>query len=320
MSVDGTLQLHCEADSNLTVAYGWKKDGNILPEFTASRLELSNITRMDAGNYSQFARYPVGSTASISTSVLVYELPTFYLQPQSVITYYGSDSGVRFQCNATSWPSPGWNWYYRASADDSWIIIKGEETNELFIKNPQKEHEGWYTCEAFNYHGWIRAEPVSLLLVPFSVAQQMRPLEFSVFRTEDQKNTCSLDDLHNALYREISTIIKSDMVIITDLTINPTDSENYDISLGLASQNVSAYYLNFYSFDEIANLAIPSINSLQQGITLLTVHFAQESVNFTCVNGTYAVVPDSLIFDTYTYLCPDGQKLSPEYFLCCELQ
>ena len=319
VSVDGTLRLSCEADSNLTVAYGWKKDGNILPEFTASQLELFNVTRMDAGNYSCFARNPVGSTASISTSVLVYELPTFYLQPQSVVTYYGSNDGARFECNATSWPFPGWNWYYRASADDSWTIIEGEETNELFIEKPQKEHKGWYTCEAFNYHGSIRAEPVSLLLVPFSVAQQLRPMEFGVVRTEDEDNTCSLDDIYYALHREISTIIKSDMVVITDLTINQTDSENYAVGLGLASQNVSAYYLNLYSFDEIANLAIPSINSLQQGITLLTEHFAQESVTFPCVNGTYTVVPDSLIFDIYTYLCPDGQKLSPEYFLCCEL-
>ena len=319
VSVDGTLRLSCEADSNLTVAYGWKKDGNILPEFTASQLELFNVTRMDAGNYSCFARNPVGSTASISTSVLVYELPTFYLQPKSVVTYYGSNDGARFECNATSWPFPGWNWYYRASADDSWTIIEEEETNELFIEKPQKEHEGWYTCEAFNYQGSIRAEPVSLLLVPFSVAQQLRPLEFGIVRTEDEDNTCSLDDLYYALHREISAIIKSDLVVITDLTVNEIDFEYYAVNLGLASQNVSAYYLNLYFFDEIANLAIPSINSLQQSITLLTERFAKESVNFPCVNGTYTFVPGSLIFDIYTYLCPDGQKLSPSYFLCCEL-
>ena len=64
-----------------------------------------------------------------------------------------------------------------------WTLIEGEETNELLIPEPQKEHEGWYMCEAYNYHGSIQSEPVSLLLLPFSVSQHQYPLDFSITKT-----------------------------------------------------------------------------------------------------------------------------------------
>ena len=277
VSVDGTLQLSCQADSTLPVVYGWKKDGNVLPEFQTSQLELSYITRMDMGNFSCFAKNPVGTTASISTSVLVYELPMFYLQPESVITYYGNDAGAWFACNATSWPYPGWNWYYRATMDDEWTIIEGEQTNELLIQKPNREHVGWYMCEAFNDYGLIQAEPVSLLLVPFSVSQQLFPFEFTMIHNGSEDNECNISDLNEAIYREISMIVKSD-TIVTEIVTNKTESENFVVGLGVASQNVSAYYLDLYSFDEIANLALPSVNSTFQSVALLTEHLLQKTM------------------------------------------
>ena len=319
VSVDGTLQLSCQAESALPLVYGWKKDGNVLPEFQTNQLELSNMTRMDMGNFSCFAKNPVGITASISTSVFVYELPVFYLQPESVITYYGDDAGARFACNATSWPYPGWNWYHRAAIDDEWTIIEGEQTNELLIQKPNREHVGWYMCEAFNDYGSIQAEPASLLLVPFSVSQQVFPFDFTIVHNGSEDNECNTSDLGETIHTKISTIAKLD-TIVTEVMINKTESQSFVVGLSLASQNVSAYYLDLYSFDEIANLALPSVNSTFQSVALLTEHFEEDNVVIHCVNTTYTVVPDSLAFDTHTYLCPDGQRLSPEYFLCRKLK
>ena len=319
VSLGSTLRLTCEASSELSLTYEWRKDGNILPEFNTSHLVVTNMQHLDSGNYTCVVINPVGSVKSISTNVMVYELPFFYLLPQSVATYFGNDSGAWFACNASAWPYPGWRWYYRASEEMEWTLIEGEETNEIIIPKPQKEQEGWYTCEAYNYHGSIRANPVSLVLLPFSISQQQHPLEFSIFTNDPHDQSCSLEEMYDAVYQKISQTIGSDTTAINGLFITKVDSQNYDISVGLASENVTTYYLHLLSFDEIANLALPTISDLQRSVESLTEQFEQENVSIPCKNATYTIVSDSLIFDIVAYLCPAGQELSPEYLLCSKL-
>ena len=108
ISLGDTLTLLCETESDLAVTYEWKKDGNVMPQFKSSILVIENIQRLDSANYTCFANNPVGSAESVTTSVTVYELPEFYLLPQSVATYYGDGNGAWFACNASAWPFPGW--------------------------------------------------------------------------------------------------------------------------------------------------------------------------------------------------------------------
>ena len=203
VSLGSVLELYCEANSSLPVTYEWKKDGNTLPKYTTKRLFLAILQHLHSGNYTCFAINPVGTAESITASVTVYELPSFYLLPQSVATFFGDENGAWFACNATAFPYPSWRWYYHPSEEVEWKEIEGEQTNELLIPKPQEEQEGLYTCEAFNYHGSIRADPVSLTLLPFSASQQQFPLEFSL--SKDVDNTlCSKYDLLGAVYRRIS--------------------------------------------------------------------------------------------------------------------
>ena len=181
ISLGDTLTLSCEAELELAVTYEWKKDGNVMPQFKSSVLVIENIQRLDSANYTCFANNPVGSAESVTTSVTVYELPEFYLLPQSVSTYYGDDNGAWFACNASAWPFPGWRWFYRTSVDEEWTIIEGEETNELLVSNPQEENMGMYACEAYNYHGSIRSEAVTLTLLHLTVSRHQFVLEFSIF-------------------------------------------------------------------------------------------------------------------------------------------
>ncbi|CAI8024254.1 Hemicentin-2, partial [Geodia barretti] len=197
ISLGATLRLSCEAESNLPLTYYWMRGGNVLPQFTTNELVLAAVQRQDSANYTCVASNPVGTAESIDTSVTVYELPQFYLSPESVVTYFGDGNGAWFACNASAWPYPGWRWYHRSSPESDWTIVEGELTNELLIVDPQVEDEGMYACEAFNYHGSVRSEPVTLTLLPFTVSQHQFPLEFSVFISN---GTCTAEDLYDSLY------------------------------------------------------------------------------------------------------------------------
>ena len=214
VSLGATLQLSCTAESNLPVTYYWMRDGNVLPQFTTNELVIPGVQRQDLANYTCMASNPVGTAVSINTSVTVYELPQFYLLPESVVTYFGDGNGAWFACNASAWPYPGWRWYHRSSPDTDWRLIEGEQTNELLVVDPQEDDEGIYVCEAFNYHGSIRSsDPVTLTLLPFTVSQHQFPLEFSVF---SPNGSCTGEDLYNSLYSLLSDTITGETSTIDD--------------------------------------------------------------------------------------------------------
>lgn len=316
ISRGGTLQLRCDAKSKLAVTYEWERDGNILTQFTANELIVPAIQQFDSANYTCFANNPVGRAESITTSVTVYELPQFYLLPESVVTYFGDGNGAWFACNATAWPYPGWRWFYRSTNDKDWIIIDGEETNELLIMTPQKENEGIYACEAYNYHGSIRSEAVTLTLLPFTVSQQQFPVEFSISLANP---SCSLEELYDSLYSFIFEAIDGESSIIEDFNITEVEMGSYDVSLTLLSANVTTHYLNFMTFAEIANLALPHATSLRNSISFITNVLDGDIGSHICPQSNSSVIENSLIVGRLTYICSPGQRLNSDYLLCCKL-
>ena len=318
VSLGNELELYCEANSSLPVTYEWKKDGNTLPKHSTKNLILVKLQHLDSGNYTCFANNPVGTAESITTSVTVYELPSFYLLPQSVVTFFGDENGAWFACNATAFPYPGWRWYYRLSEEVEWVVIEGEQTNELLIPKPQEQQKGLYMCEAFNYHGSIRSDPVSLTLLPFSVSQQQFPLEFSL--SKDVNNTnCSNDDLLGVVNRSILHEIGKVSTVLRNFSITQIDSDNFDISLNFFSKKATTHYLRFMSISRIVNMALPMIADLWKSVELITEVFSRENTNINCEGTRFTVMPDSLSFDHLTYICSPGQALHSDYLLCCKL-
>ena len=315
VSLGGTLQLSCEAESSLPLTYRWTRDGNVLPQFNTRRLVIAAVQRQDSANYTCFAGNAVGTAQSLDTSVTVYELPEFYLLPQSVATYSGDGNGAWFACNASAWPFPGWRWYHRISPNDDWTIIEGEETNELLVVNPQVEDEGEYVCEAYNYHGSIRSDPVSLTLLPFTVSQRDFPVEFSVFTPN---TSCPLEDLYDTLFSLLSETLRGETTVFQDFNITEVDSENYDISLSLVSENVTTRFLHLSTFAEIANSALPHLRSLRKSLQLITDLLEGGAIDLICPGTNSSVIEDSVVVGKLRYVCPPGQRLNSDFLLCCK--
>ena len=315
ISLGGTLQLLCEAESSLPLTYRWTRDDNVLPQFNASHLTIAAVQRQDSANYTCFAGNAVGTVQSLNTSVTVYELPEFYLLPQSVATYSGNGNRAWFACNASAWPFPGWRWYHRISPNDDWTIIEGEESNELLVVNPQVEDEGEYVCEAYNYHGSIRSDPVSLTLLPFTVSQREFPVEFSVFTPN---TSCPLENLYDTLLSLLSETIRGETAVIKDFSITEADSENYDVSLSLVSENVTTRFLHLSTFAEIGSSALPHIRSLRKSLQLITDVLEGGATDLICP-GTYSsVIEHSVVVRKLRFVCSPGQRLNSDFLLCCK--
>lgn len=312
---NGTLSITCEARSNLSFFYQWKRNGNSIPGATRPNLILHNMQRPDSANYSCEVSNDIGAVSSINSSVLVYELPEFYLTPVSLSVYEGADAGALFTCNSSSWPYPGWRWFFRPSADDQWTLIEEEDTNELYIPKPQKESEGWYACETFNGHGTLRSDPVYLRILPVTVSQQLIPVEFQLLA--EGNATCTVQDLSTAIEHEMQQLIDSTTIYIQDLAIDEdVAASEYIVTFSVVTNNVTEKGMNEKSFVEIANQALPTREGLER--TTMAIENSVEGGNFTleCGGGQYSALPSSLSLLQLTYVCPEGQQLNTDYLLC----
>jgi len=316
VSTDGTLNLTCKADSDLTVTYRWKKNGNTIPDSNSNQLILTNMQRLDSGNYTCHASNPVGTVSSISTSVLVYELPEFYLLPVPTSVYESDENGAWFACNATAWPYPGWRWYFRPTEDSAWMPIEGEITNELLIPIPQRRHEGWYTCEAYNAHGSIRAEGVYLRILRFTVSQQAIPIQFQIMSSEEE---CQVDGVcHNETVREnilqtLLELVDHTTTVISGLEVVQNSECTYTCSFTLITENVTAEGIQLI---EVANRAVPKRTGLQRSKVAIESVVQQGEFAIQCATLTLRASVFSLTVQNLVYVCPAGQQLSSNFLLC----
>ena len=312
------LTLECEYLSTLPVSAHWRKDGAPIPNSNSSTLTLTNVNIMDGGNYTCHVSNAVGSRSSLNVSVLVYELPQFFQVLTPVTTYAGNESGAWFSCNASAWPFPGWRWYYRAQESDPWIQFEGEDTNELTIPTPQKENEGWYTCEAFNYHGYLRAPPVRLTILPVSVAPLGLEINFQL--TSNGSKACTdLDSLRQSIGTYIRDTIKIGSASIGEVEIEAATLSTYNVEVTLISENITTEDTKNTILREIENMALPSRGDVINARRALQQAAINEGVSFSCRDIQLSLQASSLTFETLEYFCPPGQELNSNFLLCGEL-
>ena len=315
------LVLNCSAQSTVSISYHWRRDGAPIPNSESSTLLIPNMQRVDSGNYTCVASNPVAEIRSLNASVVVYELPVFYLEPSSLAVYAGNESGAFFACNATSWPYPGWRWYFRKTEDSSWTVIEGEITNELLVPNPQKVNEGWYTCDAYNSFASKRAQPVYLTILPISVSRLGIQVEFEM-NVSALSNTCNnVSMLEEAIQDFLLEMVEFGTTTVTQLNVT-VDSDNPNSYLAkfiVISLNATTGNTRFSTLQEIENLALPSRGDLLNARNSLRSVFEGKDISFSCNSTSYQVLPSSLTFQILTYFCPPGQQLHANYLLCGKL-
>ena len=313
------LVLNCLAESTVFLSYHWRRDGTPIPNSNSSTLLIPNMQRVDSGNYTCIASNPAATVSSFNASVVVYELPVFYLEPSSLAVYAGNENGAFFACNATSWPYPMFRWYFRRTEGSPWTVLEREITNELLISNPQKVNEGWYTCDAYNSYSSKRAQPAYLTILPVSVSQLGMQVEFEM-NAPALSNTCS----NVSIFKEVIEgfflkVIELGTTTVEQLSVTD-DSDNpnsYITRFTVISVNATTENTHFSTLQEIENLALPSRRDLMTARSSLQSVF-EDKVSFICNSTNYRVLSSSLTFQVLTYFCPPGQQLHLNYLLCCK--
>ena len=312
LSLGSDLILNCSAESSLPITFHWRKDGIPIPDSNSGILVIEQVQISDEGSYTCHVSNAVGVDKSTNTTVLVYEVPKFFLELSPVATYEGNENGAWFACNASSFPYPGWKWYFRSTEDDPWMVIEGEEFNEITVP-ALKENEGWYTCEADNYHGSIRASPAYLTILPVTVSQLGTRVEFQVAH-----EGCSPSSLEESIRTFLKDRIKLDSASVIEFQVTPEGAAS-TVTFTIISENVTSESTLNMDIIDIQNIALPSRISMFTAVSTLRSVFQAGDVIFNCGERDIAPETSTLTFGTATYRCPPGQQLHSNFLLCGEL-
>jgi len=335
-----TVELMCKVEVDEYTTYQWQKDCIQIPNERSSSLVLTNVKLSDSGNYTCVVTNQVSSITSINSSVEVQQFPSFFLQPESVDEYIGNWNGAAFRSNATAFPYPGFRWYFQRKGTSGFILIPGEDQNELHIRPPFPKDEGSYYCEAFNEQGVLRSKIVNLTVLDSTVVQLAQTVYLNFTKLESDINSADMlgvgsgvdetsgsgFDMNVSLQPARRIALQEDIINVLNVlvsfgptslgnfTINAITTETIAVSFTLYSENISYPEIPLVEVNQLAPKArvewLPVWQRLQE--VLITSEFI-----ITDGIEEYESNLISLQLDTINLACPPGkEESSVNNFLC----
>jgi len=295
-TINSTVTLRCNAISDVPVSYYWSKDDSAIDGTNSNTLTLQVDSMNDEGSYVCHATNHISITQSTASNLDIQAPPMITKHPNDQEVYVGSDNGTMISCRASGDPTPGYQWYFRPTGGNDYVLLMNETSSVISINISQLRNTGSYYCNASNPQGHVISNTASITIFDKSI-----PL-FHVNISLDVEivNCNEMSGLENSnLCRNISSIkvtALTDSVFIglfnTVNTITPLLS-NYSISanvvqlfLQVLSRNVSS---GAQSFREIAANTIAAKNEIRNTLNFLKEIVSNETLQFT--SGVYTLEP-----------------------------
>ena len=331
-----TIKLKCEVEVEEHSMYQWRKNSVQILNQRSSTLILANMKLSDSGNYSCVVTNQVARIVSQNVTVEVQQFPSFSLQPLSTDVYYGDVNGATFKSNATGVPHPGYRWYFQQKGTTEFVLIPGENGNELTVATPLPKDEGSYFCETFNEQGVVRSRIVNLTVLESTVVQiaqniqinfvaSQSDIDVGVLGSGEDDNTdnaeskkmkltpIAVESLQKEFISTLHTLLSFGSSSVKNVTIVPTSMKAIRIGLTLYSENISYPNTNLSDLRLLAPQArvewLPVWENLLEtlGIELFITDGEEE----------FKSDPLSLIAGTLQLACPPGKEVSSANNLLC---
>jgi fibulin 1/2 len=312
------LKCLAEYSTKFSVRFQWKKDGKVLPMKENNLLVISNVSISSMGTYACVVSNHAGSIESAWSYVTVLYKPEFYLEPSNQTVIVGDANAAKLECNCTSVPNPQFRWYYKPKFGTEFSLIVDRVGNEYHINNPQKEHEGWYRCEA-----WVRfdddkdvstfSRPAFVSVVNYSVAILSIPVKVSIPNSEDLVKEMVETNVHSVIDGILMNSPQELRPTLSDLDVEIIDDNDATISVSLDTRNSP---LEEFEVQHVANI-VQEISACRNELTKV-----QEAVKFSLstvssYNESLSIQDASDISDyRYVFKCPQGQRTGDSFIIC----
>ena len=315
-----TVQLTCNASSDFSIAYKWKRDEIELQNANMSILIIENIQVAESGNYTCEATNHIGTVETIEVSVEVQQPPEFFLEPSNIEVYFGGLNNATFQCNATGWPFPGFTWHFKPknSTNNNFTVIPNEVNNEYPLGSPKPEDEGFYFCSASNEQASIHSRIVELIVLEASAAQlsQRFTIKFTLNVNDNSLTDVNEEAINSTTEFFIEMLCNS--VDLQSTTIENVEAETQGdelfISLSLNSNNIPYPET---SLADVGQLVPQAFNEWAEVRQELENWITGDNLTINTSGFIYISDPSSVVIDTAEQTCPSGREISlSNNFIC----
>ena len=312
--IGSDVEIVCGNDK--TIYYQWFKDDFPILENNLNILRLYKVQKSDEGQYQCSVSNTAGTTLSSFSELHVYIPPVMILSPSNVTTFEGSEDSALFVCNATGYPTPKYKWFF--STDQvTWKIVD-DSSNEYVVFKPTENEEGWYKCQASVHNQNEFSEAAFLTVIGASISKVSYPVKFDMaIYTVDEVHSLTdgytiglHESIRNAVKRNkiwrygyIENLITTISPAVSQLHVSFRLSTHYDYSLTkpIADQALEA---NIYKL-ELVNI-----------LDNLKFRLREASISFEYGGDFFYTFPQSLIIEQEIFVCPDGQRLLDNEFIC----
>ena len=307
---NGRLELKCQAESEFSVSYQWKKDDVVLPTQSSSTLVIGSVQVSDEGFYTCDASNHVGTTTSTWSYVDVHQPPVFYREPDDQERIVGDSRPAVLICNATSSPDPQFRWYFKSKGAMNFTLLRGKVGSILQIESPREEDEGTYRCEAWNEVTSAYSRSAYLSVHRYSAAVMGIPLQLELTACDGEElNISKIESIVHAAVSSTSDTELEQLVTITD-------EDTSTVSFLLYGENVTNPDIFPEPVQSISSRVPPSRGALTAAVSSLT------EVLLTTAAYTSEGLPVCEVEDSsenkFVFKCGEQQQLDEDNILCSE--
>ena len=316
MREGGTLYLKIEIlNKKHSYKIIWKRNNYILQGYNTTILNKT-VTKEDEGYYSCEIINKFGISTCGHVFVKVFKNIKFLTEPKDTAGYLYSRKKLYLTCDVESITSDGvFGWFFRrfpAPKTEKRLLPVSEPYIE--INQETTSSSGFYSCQydtkltnAISREAVVSVLKTTIAVERIRVEMILTKLNLSRHENRSQDN---------------GTEIKSQLAYLMDVKFELISIENVSngengkerITLTLYGSNLTLYLQN-YSWNDLLDKILAERRNLLLKSVLLHFH-ANNSKNFTVNKETYVIERGYNSIDTLEPLCPQGQSLAKNGFIC----
>ena len=293
----------------------WKLNNYVLQGYTTAVLNKT-VTKGDEGYYSCEITNKFGVSNCGSVFVKVFENIKFLTEPQDATGYLYSSKKIFLTCTVNNDTSNGTFAWYRTKfyEPETYKVLVSNSESSIEINQGTIYSSGFYTCQytsklvrASSRKAVVHVLKTTVAVERIRVTMLLLESKISSLPHEVQENDV---EIRSELAKVLKT--KSEQINIETVTEDRDGKKRVNFILfGTNSTND----LEKNSWDDITEKILKEREDFLLRLVLLHVH-ANNSKNFTVKNIIYLVNQDSISVETLEPLCPGGQVLHKNGYIC----
>ena len=307
---NGRLEMKCQAESEFSVSYQWKKDDTLLPTQSSSTLVIGSVQVSDEGFYTCDASNHVGTTTSTWSYVDVHQPPVFYREPDDQERIVGDSRAAVLICNATSSPDPQFRWYFKSKGAVNFTLLRGKVGSILQIESPREEDEGSYRCEAWNEVTSAYSRLAYLSVHRYSAAVMGIPLQLELTACDGEE--LNISKIESIVHAAVSSTSETEL----EQLVTTTDEDTSTVAFLVYGENVTNPDIFPEPVQSISSRVPPSRSALTAAVSSL------KEVLLTTAAYTSEGLPVCEVEDSsekkFVFKCGEQEQLDVDNILCSE--